>query len=171
MRRRYYFLVLFVVLVSGIVVGLQLTGYLFNTQRIIPPSSQLEWENLDDEVSIDNTSYQLPIILNLTEQMKDIPGIEHIKYEVFASNDSRQQVIAYYTNLLEKDGYSFHDEYSGIQTYEYAEIYYYTFIKGLNGVVIYVSQDNQHTWVCYSTGDVLQYKEIFEYMVDHNIIS
>jgi hypothetical protein len=171
MRRRYYFLVLFVVLISGIVVGLQLTGYLFNTQRIIPPSSELDWEHLDDEVSIDNTSYEIPIILNLTEQMKDIPGIEHIKYEVFVSNDSRQQVIVYYTDLLEKDGYSFHDEYSGMQTYEYAEIYYYTFIKGLNGVVIYVSQDDQHTWVCYSTGDVLQYKEIFKYMVDHNIIS
>jgi hypothetical protein len=177
MRRRYYFLVILVVLVSGIVAGLHFTGYLFNDQRIIPPRSQIEWKNLDDGFPVDNTtgsnttSYHLPIILNLTEQMKDIPGIEHIKYEVFVSNDSIQQVIEYYTDILEKDGYAYHDEYSGMKTYEYAEIYYYTFIKGLNGVVIYVSEYDQHTWICYSTGDILQYKQIFEYMVAHNIIS
>lgn len=177
MRRRYYFFVVLVVLVVGIILGLQFMGYLSNDQRIIPPRSHIEWNSLDDGFSGDNTTGSTntsdvpPIILNLTEKMKDIPGIEHIKYEVFVSNDSRQQVIAYYTDILEKDGYTYHDEYSGSETYEYAEIYYYTFIKGLNGVVIYVSQDDQHSWICYSAGNVLYYKEILEYMITHNIIS
>ena len=103
--------------------------------------------------------------------MKDIPGIEYIHYEVFVSNDSVQQVIEYYTDILEKEGYSYHDEYSGVTTYEYSQIYYYTFIKGLNGVVIYLSQYDQQTWICYSTSDILHYKQILDYMISHDIIS
>lgn len=171
MRRIYYFLLLLVILSSGIVVGLHFTGYLFNDQQIIPPSSPVEWKPLDNTTESNTTSSQFPLLLNLTEKMKDIPGIEYVHYEVFVSNDSIQQVIEYYTNILEKEGYSFHDEYSGVTAYKYSEIYYYTFIKGLNGVVIYLSQYNQQTWICYSTSDILHYQQIFNYMVTHDIIS
>ena len=177
MRRIYYFLLILVILSSGIVAGLHFAGYLLNNQRIIPPSSQIEWKNLEGAISVDNntesnnTFHHYPLILNLTEKMKTVPGIEHINYEVFVSNDSNQQIIDYYTDILEKEGYSYHDEYSGMKTYEYAEIYYYTFIKGLNGVIIYLSQYDQHTWICYSTGDIIHYKQIFDYMIGHDIIS
>jgi hypothetical protein len=172
MRRIYYFLLLLVILSSGIVVGLHFTGYLFNNQRIIPPGSSVEWKNLDEGFSVNNTtSSDFPLILNLTKEMKDIPGIEHVHYEVFVSNDSIQQITEYYKGILEKDGYSYHDEYSGMTMYEDSEIYYLTFIKGLNGVVIYLSQYNQQTWICYSTSDILHYKQIFDYMVTHGIIS
>jgi len=172
MRRIYYFLLLLVILSSGIVAGLHFTGYLFNNQRIIPPSSPVEWKNLDEGFSVNNTTTShFPLILNLTEKMKDIPGIEHVHYKVFVSNDSIQQIIKYYTDILEKDGYSYYDEYSGMTTYEHSEIYYCTFIKGLNGVVIYLSQYDQQTWICYSTSDILHYKQIFDYMVTHHIIS
>jgi hypothetical protein len=176
MRRRYYFLLIPVIVIIGIVVGLHFTGYLLNEQRIIPPSSLINWKNLDGMSSADQTtgsnttSYPYRVILNLTEQMKGIPGIDYINYEVFLSNDSMQQVIEYYTDILEKDGYSPHDEYSGMMTYDSSEIYYYTFTKGLNGVVIYLSEYDQQTWICYSTGDILHYKQIFDYMVTHNII-
>jgi hypothetical protein len=177
MRRIYYFLLIPVILLIGIVVGLHFTGYLLNDQKIIPPSSQIEWKDLKEVSFGDNTNesnstfYHLPVILNLTEKMKDIPGIEYIKYKVFVSNDSIQQIINYYTDILEKEGYSYHDEYSGMKTYEYSEIYYYTFIKGLNGVVLYLSQYDQHTWICYSTSDIIHYQQIFNYMIAHNIIS
>jgi len=177
MRRIYYFLLIPVILSIGIVVGLHFTGYLLNDQRIIPPSSQIEWKNLKEVSSVNkttesnNTSYQFPLILNLTKKMKDIPGIEYINYKIFVSNDSIQQIIDYYTDILEKEGYSYHDEYSGMKTYVYSEIYYYTFTKGLNGVVIYLSQYNQHAWICYSTSDIIHYQQIFNYMVAHNIIS
>lgn len=171
MRRIYYFLLLVVILSSGIVTGLHFTGYLFNNQQIIPPISSIEWKHLDNTTESNTTSSQFPLILNLTEKMKDIPGIEYIHYEVFVSNDSVQQVIEYYTDILEKEGYSYHDEYSGVTTYEYSQIYYYTFIKGLNGVVIYLSQYDQQTWICYSTSDILHYKQILEYMISHDIIS
>jgi len=177
MRRIYYFLLIFVILSIGIIVGLHFTGYLLNNQRIIPPSSQIEWKNLKEVNSVDkatgsnNTSYYFPEILNLTEKMKDIPGIENINYEVFVSNDSIQQIIDYYTDILEKEGYSYHNEYSGMKTYENSEIYYYTFTKWFNGVVIYLSQYDQQTWICYSSSDIIHYKQIFDYMVAHNIIS
>jgi len=176
MRRIYYFLLILVILSIGIVVGLHFTGYLLNDQRIIPPRSQIEMKNLKEFSSVNkttesnNTSYHFPVILNLTKKMKDIPGIEYINYKVFVSNDSIQQIIDYYTDILEKEGYSYHDEYSGMKTYEYSEIYYYTFIKGLNGVIIYLSQYDQHTWICYSTSDIIHYQQIFNYMVAHNII-
>jgi len=177
MRRIYYFLLLLVILSSGIVVGLHFTGYLLNNQRLIPPSSQIEWKNLDDFFPGDNTttsnttSSQFPLILTLTEKMKDVPGVENINYEIFVSNDSMQQILEYYTGILEKEGYSYHDEYSGMKTYEYSKIYYHTFIKGLNAVVIYLSDYNQQTWICYSTSDIIHYKQIFDYMIAHNIIS
>jgi len=177
MRRIYYFLLIPVILLIGIVAGLHFTGYLLNDQKIIPPSSQIEWKNLKEFSSVNkttesnNTSYHFPVILNLTKKMKDIPGIEYINYKVFVSNDSIQQIIDYYTDILEKEGYSYHDEYSGMKTYEYSEIYYYTFTKGLNGVIIYLSQDNQQTWICYSTSDIIHYQQIYDYMVTHHIIS
>jgi hypothetical protein len=177
MRRIFKFLLIFIILSIGIVAGLYFTGYLLNDQKIIPPSSQIQWKNLDGVISVDNitesnnTFHHFPVILNLTEKMKDIPGIEHIKYKIFVSNDSIQQIIDYYTDILEKEGYSYHDEFSGTTTYEYSEIYYYTFIKGLNGVIIYLSQYDQQTWICYSTSDIIHYQQIFNYMVAHNIIS
>jgi hypothetical protein len=176
MRRIYNFLLIFVILTIGIVAGLHLTGYLLNNQRIIPPSSQIEWKNLEEVISVDNTTesnntfHHFPLILNLTEKMKDIPGIEHINYKIFIANNSIQQIIDYYTDILEKEGYSYHDKYSGMKTYEYSEIYYYTFTKGLNGVVIYLSEYNQQTWICYSTSDIIHFQQIFDYMTTHNII-
>ena len=177
MRKIYYFIIIPVILSIGIIVGLYFTGYLLNNQRIIPPSSQIEIKNLEEILSgnntieSNNTFHHPPGIINLTKKMKDIPGIEYINYKIFVSNDSIQQIIDYYTNILEKDGYSYHNEYSGIKTYENSEIYYYTFTKGLNAVVIYLSQYNQQTWLCYSTSDILHYQQIFNYMVAHNIIS
>lgn len=169
MRRIFYFLLILIILSIGIVAGLHFTGYLLNNQRIIPPSSQIEWK--DKTAEYNNTSFHFPLILNLTEKMKDIPGIEHINYEIFVSNDSIQQTIDYYTDILEKEGYSYHHEYSGVKTYENSEIYYCTFTKGLNGVVIYLSQYDQQTWICYSTSDIIHYQQIFDYMVAHGIIS
>ena len=163
-------------LIIGIIIGLHVTGYLLNNQRIIPPKSQIEWKNPNENNSIGNSNdsnneaYNFPVILNLTEKMKEIPGIENIKYKIFVSNDSIQQIINYYSDILEKEGYGYYDEYSGMKSYENNEIYYYTFIKGLNAVVIYLSSYNQKTWICYSVSDIIHYKEIFDYMVKNNII-
>jgi len=172
MMKKKYFLVVFTVLLSsGIVVGLHVTGYLFNDQRILPPESSVEWETIQEDSSDSSSSgSEFPSMLNLTEAIKDIPGIEKIKYKIFVSRESIDQVLAYYTNVLENDGYAYHDEYSGMKTYGSSEIFYYSFVKGLNGVVIFLSQFNHQTWVCYSTGNLLQYQQIFDYITTHNLL-
>jgi hypothetical protein len=176
MRRLYISLTIIFIIIIAIVSGLHLTGYLFNSQKIIPPPSQIEWKNLIENSSeshrneSNDSAYQYPLILNLTEKIKNIPGIENINYEIFVSNDSIHQIVDYYKDILEVEGYEYHDEYSGMNTYEDAEIYHHTFTKGLNGVVIYLSSYNQQTWICYSVSDILTYKDIFDYMIDNDII-
>ena len=154
------------VLVSvGVVVGLQVNGYLFNDQRIIPPVSSVALDEIQEE-----SPSGFPPMLNLTDQLQEVPGIKNIRYKLFVSNESMDQVLAYYTNELEDDGYAYHEEYSGMQRYQSAEIFYHAFAKGLNGVVIFLSEYDHHTWVCYSTGNVLQYQQIFEYLTSHGIL-
>ncbi len=171
MKRRYYLIVLVVILSFGIIIGLQVNGYLFNDQRIIPPGSLKEWEDIKNRSSNGQTSGSgSPAMLNLTDKMKEIPGIEKIKYDVFLSNKSMQQVIEYYTDILANDGYSYHSEYSGMMTYGSSDLSYHSFAKGLNGVVIFLSEFGSKTWVCYTTGGVLQYQQIYKYMATHHLL-
>jgi hypothetical protein len=171
MKKRYYVVGLVMLLSVGFLVGLHVTGYLFNDQRIIPPVSSVEWEMIQDESPGDNSSgSEFPSMLNLTETLQEVPGIERIKYKVFVSSESMDQVLAYYTEVLEHEGYAYHEEYSGMKTFRSSEIYYYSFAKGLNGVVVFLSEYHQWTWVCYSTGNVLQYQRIFDYVNTHDIL-
>jgi len=171
MKKRYYVIGLVVLLSVGFLVGLHVTGYLFNDQRIIPPISSVEWETIQDESSgANSSSSELPSMENLTETLQEIPGIERIKYKIFVSSESMDQVLAYYTGVLEHEGYAYHEEYSGMKTVGSSEIYYYSFAKGLNGVVVFLSEYGSRTWVCYSTGSVLQYQRIFEYINTHDLL-
>ncbi len=171
MNRRYYFVAFAVLLSVGVILGLQVNGYLFSDQRMIPPVSSVELKEILGEITGGNASGSgTPPLLNLTDQLKDVPGIKNIKYSIFVSTASKDQVLAHYTDVLGGEGYSYHSEYSGRQTYRSAEIFYYAFVKGLNGVVIFLSEYNSHTWVCYTTGGVLQYQQIFEYLTSHGIL-
>ena len=98
------------------------------------------------------------------------PNIENINYEIFVSNESIKTIFNEYNEILTNDGYTYHEEYSGEFLYESSKLYYYTFMKGLNGVVIYMTHHNGQTWICYSSGNVLQYQEIFDYMQENDII-
>ena len=174
-----------VILIFGILAGLHLNGYLLNNQKIIPPGSDIDWESFKDVFPdekpnesnnssstslINNTSEDFPFLVNLTEKLKDVPGIENINYEIFISNDTVERIIESYKDILRKQGYSYHSKYSGSRYYESSLIYYHTFNKGLNGVAIYMTIFNEQTWICYSTGSVFHYREIFEYLTKHNII-
>ncbi len=168
-KRRYYLVAVIGILLVGVVVGLQVAGYLFSDGRIIPPVSLVEWETSQDGGN-QSTGSDAPPMLNLTNQLSEVPGIKNIKYKVFVSSDSMDQVLAYYTDVLENKGYAYHSEYSGSQRYQGSLIYYYAFAKGLNGVVIFLSEYGSHTWVCYTTGGVLQYQQILEYLTSHGIL-
>jgi len=171
MKKRYYAVLIAVILSVGIVVGLHVTGYLWNDQRMIPPSASVETKTLAALISESQINEsRLPFILNLSNILKGIPGIESVKYEVFVSNDSLQQNLEYYRGVLEKDGYSYHQDYSGTKTHGSYTVSYAAFSKGLNGVVIFVSEYHNQTWVCYTTSDVFHYQQIYNYLVDHHIL-
>jgi hypothetical protein len=176
MNKIFKFLLILIIISIGLVLGLHFTGYISNNQAIIPPGSEFEWKQYNEDYNSnplnksENSSRDFPLLLNIFEKMKDIPGIENINYEIYVSNNSMQQVINYYQDVLGEKGYSYHEEYSNVGSYENSDIYYHTFIKGLNGVVIYLANYNLKTWICYSTGNVFQYQEIFDYMIQHNII-
>jgi hypothetical protein len=170
LKKRYYVVALIAMLSISVIVGLHVTGYLFNDQQVIPPVSLVEWESIRDESGSQSLGSDAPPMLNLADQLDEIPGIKSIKYKIFVSSESMEQVLLCYTDVLENDGYAYHSEYSGMQTYQSSEIFYHAFAKGLNGVVIFLSEYNQHTWVCYTTGGVLQYQQIFDYLTAHTIL-
>lgn len=185
MRKISYLFIILVILAVVIVAGLHFTGYLLNNQKIIPPGSDIEWESFEDvfpdeksdksnnssnNFQTNNSSKDFPLLVNLTEKLKDVPGIENINYEIFISNDTVERIIESYKDILKEQGYTYHSKYSGSRYYESSEIYYHTFNKGFNGVAIYMTIFNEQTWICYSTGSVFDYREIFEYLTKHNII-
>jgi len=166
MKKIFYPLIFLLILVIGIVSGLQYTGFFFNESQIITPDGYIDWEQFDNETfnfnddEYINSSNNYSIFLDITEKMKEIDGIENINYEIFMTNDSMQDIIQYYSNILELDGFSISTEYSGITPSEYYELNYYTFIKGFNGVVIFIKTYEKLTWVFYSTGNILEYQNI-----------
>jgi len=166
MKKMFYLLIFILILIIGIVSGLQYTGYFFYNEEIISPGENIEWQKFDNNTLIINENESLnssndySIFLDITEKLKEIDGIENITYEIFITNNSMMDIIQYYSNLLELDGYTFSNEYSGITPSEYFELTYYTFIKGFNGVVIFIKTHQMLTWICYSTGNILEYQNI-----------
>lgn len=175
MRKIFILLIIIVVIVLGITVSLHLTGYLLNDQKIIPPGSELDWKNFEEVYPVEkyeeanNSSKDFPLIVNFTEKIKEIPGIKNINYDIFISNESIESIIESYKNILVEQGYAYQKKYSGMESYESYNIHYYIFIKGFNGIAIYMTTFEEQTWICYSTGSVLQYREIFDYITKNNM--
>ena len=61
-----------------------------------------------------------------------------------------------------EEGYSYNDLYSGITPPDYFELNYFTFVKGFNTVVVFTKTGQNLTWLCYSTGNLLDYQYIIE---------
>jgi hypothetical protein len=147
------------------VVVIKYSDYLYRDEKIIQPQEYIEWDKFQNNTSIFNEENINPmenysIFNQISESIKDIDGIEKINYEIFITNNSMQNILEYYTNQLENEGYSLNLEYSGITPSEYYELNYYTYIKGLNGVVIFIKTHEKLTWVLYSNGNILDYQDI-----------
>ena len=176
MNKKILILSIISILVIIILISLQLSGFLFVDKSIKTPGSNLDWEPIDKDDIKDNSNdsnnsdNDFPLLYNFIKLLEEVPGIENINYEIFVSNETMKIIFNEYKEILENDGYNYHEEYSGEFMYESSRIYYYTFMKGLNGVVIYMTYHNSQTWICYSSGNVLQYQEIFDYMQENDII-
>ena len=165
MKKIFYLLIFLIILVISIVSGLNYTGYFSTEEKIITPHEYINWNQFDNQTLTNNnqtinSSNNYSIFFDITEKLKELDGIENINYEIFITNNSMQNIIQYYSDILELDGYSISNEYSGITPPEYYELNYYTFLKGLNGVVIFIKTHENLTWVFYSTGNLLEYQNI-----------
>jgi hypothetical protein len=166
MNKIFYLPILLTILIFSVVIGLIFLEYFFYEEEIVNPGGNIYWQKFDNNSFIFNdtetiyNSNNYSIFTNITEKIKEIDGIENINYEIFISNNSISEIIEYYSKKLEEDGYSINNEYSGVTPYEYFELKYYTYIKGINGVVIFIKTIENLTWVCYSTGNLLEYENI-----------
>jgi len=163
MKKIYFITTLLIALVI-IISFLQFNGYLFNKNEIISSPEFINWQEFDNKnynnESENNDSYNYSMFNDITDEINEIEGIENINYDIFITNKSIEDIIFYYSTLLEEDGYSYSLEYSGITPIDYYELNYFTFIKGLNGVVIFLKSYEKLTWVCYSSGSMLEYQNI-----------
>jgi hypothetical protein len=168
MLKKIYLLIIFFVIIIIIIIGLQFNGYILNNQDIKPPGKEENWQQLDNNTfnfnnsDLLNDSNDYSIFLDITNIIKDIEGIDKITYEIFITNKSIQNVFDYYNSILIEEGYSYNEEYSGITPPDFFELNYFTFVKGLNAVVVFTKTHQNLTWLCYSTGNLLDYQKIVE---------
>jgi len=109
-----------------------------------------------DEINIDEHIYKHP-------EIRNSPYIEKLKYKVFGTNKPINVVANDYKEKLENDGFKL--LYDGIAYKGDIPLHYYGYIKGLTGVGIIITDDknvtlNYETMVLYSTGSILDYREI-----------
>ena len=101
MKKMFYLLIFILILIIGIVSGLQYTGYFFYNEEIISPGENIEWQKFDNNTLIINENESLnssndySIFLDITEKLKEIDGIENITYEIFKTNNSMMDIIQY----------------------------------------------------------------------------
>jgi len=168
MLKKEYLLIILLVIIVIIFAGLQFNGYLFNNKDIKPPGNNENWQQFDNNTIIFNNSDPLnnsndySIFTDINNKIKDIEGIEKITYEIFITNKSINDIFEYYNSILIEEGHSYNEEYSGITPPDYYELNYFTFIKGLNTVVVFTKTYQNLTWLCYSTGNLLDYQYIIE---------
>jgi len=102
--------------------------------------------------------------------LDEIPNLDKIKYEVYVSQSNHLEITQDYKNKLEQKGYSI--KFDGTKTVQNMEIKYIFFIKGLTGIGIAITDGEQLGYpeaksiVLYTTGNVMDYKEIYEWYVN-----
>lgn len=170
MKKLLIFGIILISISVGVIAVLGYNGYLFIDHTVIPPKSSFKWSEYGNDSNIinidesNNSSYDFSIFSKITEKLKTIKGIENINYQIFISNESLTDIKKYYKTILKELDYEYHDEYNGVIFYDFFELDYFTFINGFNGVVIFLTSYNSYSWICYSTGHVLDYQNILDHI-------
>jgi len=101
--------------------------------------------------------------INKHPEIRNFPYINRLKYKIFGTNRSIKAVINDYKKKLGDEGYKL--LYDGVVYKDDIPLQYYGFLKGLTGIGIILTDDenvtlNYETMVLYSTGSILDYREI-----------
>ena len=94
------------------------------------------------------------------EQVLGDEDLKSIKYQIYQTDKSVEEIYEEYKSSLESQGYI--EEMSGFELVEGYPVFYYAFVKGLVGVAFAISIIDNENFVLYSTGNVLDYLEIKE---------
>jgi hypothetical protein len=167
MKKILIFWISIILIIIGVFAVLGNNGYLFVNHTVIPPISSVELEKINDDtlINITNSNFSsndYNIFYNLTNKINELKGIENIEYKIFISNETIEDIKNFYRNILRELGYDYYETYSDSIFYDSNKFNYYTFIKGFNGVVIFMTSYNEFTWICYSTGHVFDYQVILD---------
>jgi hypothetical protein len=117
-----------------------------------------------DEINIDEH-------INKHPELKEFPYLDKIKYKVYGTNRSTDTVSKDYKRQLGKEGYKV--LYEGKAYKDEIPFQYYGFLKGLTGVGIVITSDenitlNYETMVLYTTGSAFDYREILRWYKENN---
>ncbi len=109
--------------------------------------------------------------MNKHPEIREFPYIDKIKYKVFGTNRSINAVANDYKKKLGNEGYKV--LYEGVAYKDEIPFQYYGFIKGLTGVGIIITSDenvtlNYETMVLYTTGSAFDYREILRWYKDND---
>jgi len=104
-------------------------------------------------------------------EIKKIPYLDKFKYQVFGINRSIDDITNEYKRKLGNEGYNL--LYEGVAYKDEIPLYYYGFIKGLTGVGIVITSDenvtlNYETMVLYTTGSIIDYRNILAWYKENN---
>ncbi len=117
-----------------------------------------------DEINIDEH-------INKHPEIREFPYLDKIKYKVYGTNRSIDAVANDYKRQLGKEGYKV--LYEGTAYKDEIPFQYYGFLKGLTGVGIVITSDenitlNYETLVLYTTGSAFDYREIIRWYKENN---
>lgn len=168
MNKKFSILIILSVILAILISGLYFTGFILNNNQVKPPAEGDIWQKFDknnntfNDTNFFNNSLNYSIFSDISNMISDINGIDKIEYEIYLTNQTLIDIIEYYNLILIQDGFSYNEDYSGITPSEYFELDFYTYTKGLNAVVIFLKSVDSVSWVCYSTGNLLDYQSILE---------
>jgi len=117
-----------------------------------------------EEINIDEHLYKHP-------EIRNFPYIDKFKYKVYGINRTVDAVSNDYKSQLEDEGYKL--LYEGVAYKDEIPLKYYGFLKGLTGVGIVITDDENitlgyETMVLYTTGNALDYRKIFNWYKENN---
>lgn len=108
-------------------------------------------------------------INNFIEEYKEItgiPDIEDLKYKLFISEATPENIIENYKYQLKQKGYKLQQR--GITTKKGIDLEYYGFTKGITAIGLIITDEinqllDQKTTILYTTGSVFDYKDIIDW--------
>lgn len=106
---------------------------------------------------------------NLIEEYKeisDIPDIEDLKYKLYISEATPENIINNYKYLLKQKGYKL--QYRGIINKNGIDFEYYGFTEGITAIGILITDEidqliSEKTTILYTTGSIFDYQDIISW--------